>query len=281
MLALAISMAGCGFAGPHAAPPSRADQVMALLPTDVLLIGEQHDAPDHQRLQRQAVQALAERHQLAALVMEMADAGRSTDGLPRQASPGQVQQALAWQDNAWPWERYAPVVMAAVQAGVPVLGGNLPRPAMRDAMRDSRWDAHLPGDALRRQYQALRDGHCGLLPESQIPGMARIQIARDASMARVAAAAQQPGRVVVLVAGSGHVVRSLGIPTHWPKAFRSKVVVAQAGQPPTAGQDMADLVIATPALPPEDHCAALQRSTAQPSDDVAAPRPAPGPAAAP
>lgn len=286
-LALAVGLAGCAAPATQPAAPSWAGPLSALLPTDVLLIGEQHDAPDHQRLQREAVQALAARHQLAALVLEMAEAGRSTEGLPRDASPAQVQQALAWQDSAWPWDRYGPVAMAAVQAGVPVFGGNLPRAAMRDAMREARWDTHLPADALGQQHQALRDGHCGLLPESQIAGMARIQIARDASMARVAAAAQQPGRVVVLVAGSGHVVRSLGIPTHWPDTFRSKVVVAQSGQAQAAIKGIADLVIATPALPPEDHCAALQRSRAQPSGAglgagaLPAPTQAPGPAAAP
>ena len=165
---------------PAAAWPERLQQ---WLPADVLLLGEQHDAPDHQRLQREAVAWLASRGQLAALVMEMAERGRSTQGLPRDASEAQAQAALQWDDAAWPWKAYGPVVMAAVGAGVPVLGGNLPRTRMRAAMADATLDQHLPAPALAEQQQAMRDGHCGLLPESQIAPMTRIQIARDASLA--------------------------------------------------------------------------------------------------
>lgn len=242
-------------------------RLQALLPTDVLLLGEKHDAPDHQRLQRDTVQWLAARGQLAALVMEMAERGHSTRGLPRDATEAQVQTALQWKDAAWPWTAYGPVVMTAVRAGVPVLGGNLPRAQMRAAMDDATWDRHLPAPALQRQYEALREGHCGLLPEAQVAPMARIQIARDASMARTAQEALQkaphPGQTVVLVAGGGHVLRSLGIPTHWPADFRSKVMLAQEGQAQTAIKNEADAVIETPALPPKDHCAELRQQWGQ------------------
>lgn len=242
-------------------------QLQSLLPADAVLLGEQHDAPDHQRLQREVVVWLATRGQLAALVMEMAERGRSTTGLPRDASEAQVQAALQWQDAAWPWRTYAPVVMAAVNAGVPVLGGNLPRADMRAAMAQMQWDKHLPAAALQWQYQALREGHCGLLPESQMAPMARIQIARDASMAQAVQSAVRPGRTVVLVAGAGHVLRTVGVPTHWPANLVSKVVLAQAGQaqaaiknePPSGTHDPADLVVATPALPEQDACAPLRK----------------------
>lgn len=277
-----LALAGC--AGPQASGTSSTSQTPAvqagawperlhsLLPADVLLLGEQHDAPDHQRLQREAVVWLAARGQLAALVMEMADSGHSTHALPAGATEAQVQAALQWNDAAWPWKAYGPVVMAAVAAGVPVLGGNLPRAQMRAAMQDTAWDRHLPPAALERQITALRDGHCGLLPESQLAPMARIQIARDASMARTAQQALRPGQTVLLVAGGGHVLRSLGVPTHWPATLRSKVALARVEQtssaikteafkPAGAGTIVpadADVVIDTPALPPRDACAELR-----------------------
>ena len=46
--------------------------------SDVVLLGEQHDAPEHHAIEREVVQALADAHQLAALALEMAEAGRST-----------------------------------------------------------------------------------------------------------------------------------------------------------------------------------------------------------
>jgi uncharacterized iron-regulated protein len=212
----------------------------------VVLLGEQHDADSHRTPQERWVAGLAARGQLAALALEMAERGASTTGLARSASEAEVQQALRWQTEAWPWERYRPAVMAAVRAGVPVLGANLPRAQMRDAMRDAGFDRLLPGAALKAQQQAIRIGHCELLPEHQITPMTRVQVARDQAMAQVIESAVAPGKVVVLIAGSGHVQPDLGVPQHLPAALPIKPVL----------------------LPPEpdngkDHCAALRRQFSQ------------------
>lgn len=257
LLLAALALAGCAGLPPKE-PPSWPARLQQVLPTDVLLLGEQHDATEHQRLQREAVQWLAARSTLAAVVMEMAEQGNSTAGLPANATEAQAQAALQWQDKAWPWAQYGPVVMSAVAAGVPVLGGNLPRSQMRTAMGQAQWDTHLPAPALQRQYTEIRDGHCGLLPEAQIAPMARIQIARDASMAQTATSALQPGKTVLLVAGAGHVWRGLGVPTHLGTQVAAKVVVARAGGEPAAVRADADLVAPTPALPPRDACAELR-----------------------
>ncbi|MCW8199702.1 hypothetical protein D8B23_15080 [Verminephrobacter aporrectodeae subsp. tuberculatae] len=259
---LAALLAGCAGIAPPAPWPER---LQALLPADVLLLGEQHDAAEHQRLQRAAVQWLAARGQLAAVVIEMAERGHSTRGLPGHASAAQVRAALQWNDAAWPWSVHGPVVMAAVAAGVPVRGGNLPRSQMRAAMDDTAWDQHLPAPALQRQYEALRQGHCGLLPETQLAPMARVQIARDASLARTAQEALRPGQTVVLLAGSGHALRSLGVPTHWPASLRSRVVIAHTAPAPDALHGEADTVIETPALAPHDACAGLRRERPAPA----------------
>jgi hypothetical protein len=86
------------------------------------------------------------------------------------------------------------MIMAAVRAGVPVLGGNLPRARQREAMADAALDRLLDADSLLRQQALVRDGHCGLLPEAQIAPMTRIQLARDRSMAAVASAAVAQGK---------------------------------------------------------------------------------------
>ena len=276
--AAALSLALLGAAGcATPAPLGAAAQarLATLLPADVLLLGEQHDAPAHQQLQRQTVQWLAARGALAALALEMAEQGRSTAGLPRDASEADVQHALAWRDAGWPWQTYRPVVMAAVRAGVPVLGANLPTARQRDAMRDAALDARLPPAALAEQQQRMRDGHCGLLPESQIGPMTRVQIARDIAMADTVRAARQPGRTVLLVAGNGHVHRALGVPLHLPPDLTTKVLSAQSGQAQAAIDSEvtdtlpahtsgADLLWPTPPVPPRDYCAELRRATRQP-----------------
>ena len=276
--AAALSLALLGAAGcATPAPLGAAAQarLATLLPADALLLGEQHDAPAHQQLQRQTVQWLAARGALAALALEMAEQGRSTAGLPRDASEADVQHALAWRDAGWPWQTYRPVVMAAVRAGVPVLGANLPAARQREAMRDATLDARLPPAALAEQQQRMRDGHCGLLPESQIGPMTRVQIARDIAMADTVRAARQPGRTVLLVAGNGHVHRALGVPLHLPPDLTTKVLSAQSGQAQAAIDSEvtdtlpahtsgADLLWPTPPVPPRDYCAELRRATRQP-----------------
>ena len=276
--AAALSLALLGAAGCATPAPLGADgqaRLATLLPADVLLLGEQHDAPAHQQLQRQTVQWLAARGELAALALEMAEQGRSTAGLPRDASEADVQHALAWRDAGWPWKTYRLVVMAAVRAGVPVLGANLPAARQREAMRDAALDARLPPAALAEQQQRMRDGHCGLLPESQIGPMTRVQIARDIAMADTVRAARQPGRTVLLVAGNGHVHRALGVPLHLPPDLTTKVLSAQSGQAQAAIDSEvtdtlpahtsgADLLWPTPPVPPRDYCAELRRATRQP-----------------
>jgi uncharacterized iron-regulated protein len=194
----------------------------ALLPADAVLLGEQHDAEQHQRAHRDAVQSLASRGVLAALALEMAEQGVSTAGLPRDADEAAVRAALRWNDEAWPWTAYGPAVMAAVKAGVPVLGANLPRAQMRASMADTQLDTALPPEAFEQQRKAMAEGHCGLLPESQMLPMARIQVARDRAMARTVADAAKPGKTVLLVAGAGHVDTVLGVPQHLPPALKSR-----------------------------------------------------------
>ena len=238
--------------------PGISQRIAALPAADVILLGEQHDAPEHQALQRAAVTELAHRGQLAALALEMADQGMSTKGLPQAASETEVQQALAWNSTGWDWAHYGPVVMAAVRRGVPVLGANLPRSAMRSAMADTTLDQRLTASALEQQRDAIRSGHCDMLPQSQIAPMARIQIARDAAMASTVVAAVEPGKTVLLIAGGAHVLRELGVPVHLPASLRSHVVLAVAGESERVARGGFDTVWRTAALAPKDYCAGLK-----------------------
>ena len=248
------------FGGCAHRPPVHAD-LQGLLPTPLLLLGEQHDASDHQWLQRQTLRQLVERGQAAALVLEMAERGQRTTGLPPDADELRVRAALGWANEVnaghWPWATYGPLVMDAVRAGVPVLGGNLPRSQMRTAMMETGLDATLAPAALQAQRENIREGHCGLLPESQVGPMTRIQIARDRAMAQTAQEAMRPGQTVLLVAGHQHVRRDIGVPAHLP-GQALVVVVAQADER-RAEAGSADRVWQTPPVPPRDHCAELAR----------------------
>ena len=253
--------------------PARLQALLsAEVPTHVILLGEQHDNPDHQRIERDVVAALAAQGRLAALVIEMAGQGQSTAPHQPFATPTEIKAALQWDDKAWSWDAYAPVIMAAVKAGVAVVGANLPRAQMRGAMADAALDARLDAAALQSQRDSIREGHCGLLPESQIGPMTRVQIARDVAMATVAvqlvkkadAPAALP-RYVLLIAGNGHVDAALGVSRHWPAGVASKSVLlgspADANRSSPDGQPPGfDAVWPTQSIPPKDYCAELKKS---------------------
>jgi uncharacterized iron-regulated protein len=235
-------------------------QIDALQGAELLLLGEQHDAPDHQRIERELVKALIARGKLAALALEMAPQGGSTASLPVDADEAKVREALQWNEKEWPWKVYGPAAMIAVRAGVPVLGANLPS-AQRGAMREQReLDALLPGPALKAQQQNIRIGHCGALPENQITPMTRIQIARDRSMAQTLMQAREKakaGELVLLLAGAQHVDRSQGVPLHLPEGVKT-IVIGMAPNEELTSQWFKGkfdvLWSATPA-PETDHCA--------------------------
>ncbi len=269
------ALAACQ-SGPMPPPAGSTEAIAAraipgdLPPRPLWLLGEQHDAPAHQTLQNDLVRVLATQGRLAAVVIEMVEAGRSTLGLPPDAEEARVRAALDWEEESnrsgWPWSRYGPTVMSAVRAGAPVLGGNLPRNAQRSAMTDTTLDGSLDPDSLERQRSLVREGHCGLLPEAQIAPMTRIQLARDRSLAQVASSAIKPGQTVLMVAGNEHVRRDLGVPRHLPPNLAIWVLQARSESPTAATSEaagtpstVADRIWMTPPIPARDYCAELRR----------------------
>ena len=261
MTLCAAALSGCAAPAPLIAAPQAAREALtSLLPANVLLVGEQHDAPDHQALQTALVRELAEAGRLGALVLEMAEAGQSTQGLAPGASEDVVQARLQWQQNPqqWSWSAYGPSIMAAVRGGLPVLGGNLPASQMRSAMQDASLDPRLPADALRQQQANIREGHCGMLPESQIAPMTRVQIARDLTMARTLANAAHPRRVVLLIAGNQHVRRDLGVPLHLCSGLDTRVLMA-VPEGDAAPTTPVDRIWRSPPRAPRDYCAEFRQ----------------------
>lgn len=251
----AMGLSGCAALQPTPYPEPH--QINRLFPASVILLGEQHDAADHQRIHRFMVETLVDRQALAALALEMATEGQSTEKLGTDVSEEAVKDALKWGQGAWSWSVYGPVVMAAVRAGVPVVGANLPKARMREAMTDTGFDALLPAAALQTLQQNIRQGHCALLPEPQVAPMARIQIARDISMARTLVKLVQPGKTVLLVAGSGHVDKRLGVAQHLPADLKIKTVLMHGEPIANTDQYLAqfDEFWPTRPAPKGDHCA--------------------------
>lgn len=268
---------------PHAPLIDLMDQLLAPVlrrQPHIVLLGEQHDAPQHHQLEQAAVASLVRQGRLGALALEMAERGRSTTGLPPGASEEQVQRALGWNEAAWPWAHYGPGVMQAVRESIPVLGANLPRHQQRDAMKNIALDGLLSAESLQKQEQSIIDGHCGLLAVTHIRPMTRIQIARDQAMAQTLAEAarrQAPsfeqghlGRpLVLLLAGRAHVDRQLGIPRHVPADLAVGTIGMVGGLSAEQVQRLPapglDAVWPTEAAPAKDYCSEFSNSRPTPA----------------
>lgn len=237
-------------------------QIQSLPSRELVLLGEQHDAPEHQELTRLSVESLASKKQLSALLLEMADHGLTTEGLPIESSESVVRERLQWNDSGWPWRQYGPTVMQAVRLGIPVIGANLPRAAMGGVMADTSWDNKVPSAVLSAHRESMIQSHCGLLPASQVPAMARIQIARDERMAQTAQGQMRKDKTVLLLAGAEHVKKDRGVPLLLDASVINKVsvVLMQAATRPNQEMLSADLYWLTPPIAPKDYCAELAKS---------------------
>lgn len=230
-----------------------------------LLIGEQHDNPDHHALQLWLLENLAARRASGSLLLEMLnpDQQARVDALRAALARGErpeLPAALAWQPG-WDWAQYAALVDWALRQPAPLWAANLDREeirrlyAERPALAGQRSTRAAVSEALLAQ---IRGSHCGLLPDSQLPAMLAVQQQRDRRMAERLRAAPTPA---VLIAGAFHARRDLGVPLHLEDLGAAEgarvLILAEVGKPVAA--QAADYVWYTAAVPAEDHCARLRR----------------------
>lgn len=245
---------------------SPAQLVARLAPAPRLLIGEQHDNPDHHALQLWLLQALASERRPGALLLEMLNPDQQErvsavrPSARRGEWPADLPAALAWQ-KGWDWTMYGALVRHALAQPEPLLAANLDRGEIGSIYRappplaGEASTATAVQAALRAQ---IREAHCDLLPEEQLPAMLAVQQQRDRRMAERLLAAPAPA---VLLAGGYHVRRDLGVPLHLRDLGAGEgtlvLQLAEVGQPVTVAQ--ADYVWFTPGQPEQDHCAALRQ----------------------
>jgi len=227
-----------------------------------LVLGEQHDNPDHHLLQVWLLRALAGQRPQGSLLLEMLtpsqqpriDRVRQSTALPEDL-PG----ALGWSPG-WDWSLYGPVVEFALVQDYPLLAANLDSDEIQHFYQQA---PGLPGarsnagPVKRVLLEQIRESHCGLLPESQMPAMLAVQQQRDRRMAERLLQAPAPA---LLFAGAWHARRDVGVPLHAPDTGEAQaplvIMLAQEGSEVTAA--MADYVWFTPATPPQDYCAQMR-----------------------
>ncbi len=252
---------------------------------DVVLLGEAHDNPDHHALQAWVVENLMGETSKPVVAFEMIDSSQKEAlRAALQAAPGDasgLEQALGWERSGWPaWSMYRPIFNAAVRAGAPILPANLsrlevqgvakgvPPSTLIGTMEDPKDPAVIA--VMRKEIQ---DGHCGMLPETALPGMVRVQWVRDMVMTEALMEGVKQTGAAVLIAGAGHARTDWGVPGHLARAAPGKVVFSVAfveieigeEDPRTYGERFGtkalpfDAVWFTPRVEREDQCQALRK----------------------
>lgn len=187
-----------------------------------VLLGEKHDNADHHRLQAQVLGALVKKRPVVAFEM-LEQAQQPAIDAARKEAPHDAQHlatAVAWDKSGWPaFSLYAPVVQAALDADLPIVGTGIPRRKPGTPAPALDTGAPLSPDDERSLTEELRESHCGKLPEEHLPKMIAMQRARDTAMAKAMVAAPSG----VLIAGTGHTRKDRGagrdIPGAWSVAF--------------------------------------------------------------
>jgi len=184
-----------------------------------VLVGEQHDNPDHHALQLWLLQVLTDRRAQGSLLLEMLNPDQQPRVNAVQADFNQsvlredLPAALAWQ-SGWDWALYGPVVRYALSQPYPILSANLDSSEILSIYTQppAFSGTYSAASSVRAQLlQQIREAHSGLLPEDQIPAMLAVQQQRDRRMAQSLLAAPTPA---VLFAGAFHVRKDIGVPLH-------------------------------------------------------------------
>ncbi|MBB3105132.1 ChaN family lipoprotein [Azomonas macrocytogenes] len=220
-----------------------------------VLVGERHDNPDHHALQLWLLQALAEQRGQGSVLLEMLTPDQQQRVRQVQAAyargnpPADLKKALGWQPG-WDWDLYGPLVSYLLRQPYPVLAANLDRSEIASVYRlvEPLKGQLSSAPAVQEKLMArIREAHCNLLPENQLPAMLAIQQQRDRRIAERLLAAPGPA---LLLAGAYHVRRDLGVPLHLQDLGGKDAVVlmlAEAGSKVQAAQ--ADFVWYTAAMP--------------------------------
>ncbi|MFV3305964.1 ChaN family lipoprotein [Pseudomonas sp. NY15181] len=231
-----------------------------------VLVGEQHDNPDHHALELWLARALAERRPSGSVLMEMINPNQQSRVAAAQAAaargevPTGLLGALAWQPG-WDWSLYGPLVTWLVKQPAPLLSANLDRSEIMRIYAEQpvlEGVRSTTGTVRNSLLDDLRESHCGLLPAGQLPAMLAVQQQRDRRMAERLKAAPGPA---LMIAGGFHARRDLGVPLHLEDLGAGQglqvLMLAEVGK--TVAPAQADYAWYTPALPPTDYCATLRQ----------------------
>ncbi|WP_242342521.1 ChaN family lipoprotein [Anaeromyxobacter terrae] len=257
---------------------------------DLVMLGEMHDNLDHHLLQARLVRAIGAAGKRPALAFEMMeeDDQPAIDAAIARAprDPDAIARAVDWNHSGWyDFATYRPIFAAGLEAGMPIVGANLPVPlAKAIAMKGSEAltpelrgalekEEPLPPEVVTSLRAEMKAAHCDApMPDPILDRLALAQRARDAQMARRLSAAGEAAGGAILVTGNGHARTDRGVPAALARERPGRRVVSVGLFEVSPGKlDPAlyaaefgtgplpfDFVVFTPAAEREDPCLALR-----------------------
>lgn len=274
----AVLLADASQASALPLPPDPEALASAIRDHRVVLLGEVHDNGVQHALRLEALRRLIAHGARPALAFEQFDRDRQPQiDAARRERPGDAAHLIEQAAGAksWRWEFYRPFVQLALDHGLPIVAANLSR---KDAFRLSQqgWRAvlsdseigelgldRLPAEFLDGHLRAVAKGHCDLIPDAELPAMARAQIGRDLTLAR--SIRPHIDRGVVLLTGNGHVRKDIGVPFWLSPHERSRAFSVAIVEPDDARGRAADLpdrfdaILVTQAVDRPDPCLELSK----------------------
>jgi uncharacterized iron-regulated protein len=246
----------------------------------VILIGEQHDNPEHHAVETLLFEELVTPG--TAVVFEMLGSDLPLDELGITTSTGELEAALKPVIQAWDWDTYGRLYRNVLQLGGHLVGGNLNQAQIKaiyqgqaDGLpaREQKTRSGVAATVRERIANEISAQHCEPVPAQRLDSMVEIQLARDARMA--AQLDQHAGnKTTLLVAGEYHVRKDLGVPRHLERDDISVILLTSvqdsgevAGGDELVSNQVADYLWFTSAIGDKDYCgdAAIGASQATPS----------------
>jgi len=278
-------MAGNIFSTASRSQLSERELLQQLSQSQYLLIGEKHDNPDHHQIQKRLLNRLLQRNK-TRVVFEMLNDKQNTalEQLSPSDSLKQIKSKLDWPDSGWNWSDYGPLIQSAVQQQSEIRSGNIARPQLQEIYRNGpasivtsdrfRSFSLVTQEVRDTIQQHVYESHCKTMPLEHMTPMVNIQIARDASMASAMTSKLAARQHTILIAGSFHSRKDLGVPLHLnalsttPNTHDSTTLLllevetdmTDLGDYAYAENMVADYVWFTPKYTAKDYCADL-RST--------------------
>lgn len=238
--------------------------------TKFVYVGESHDHPEHHAFQAQVIEALAKRGRNVVVGFEMFTRPVQDALNPWTLGWWSVEEFIErseWKTQwGFPFEIYQPIFEVTKQRRIPMVALNVPRDWVRAVGREgygaltAEQKSELPSDLdlgnsnHRTVFNALMGGHPPTGPGGENIYAAQVlwdEGMADTALKYLAALPPSPRTVMVVIAGSGHVMYGQGI--NWRIAKRTgdaglTIVMTEAAESATVSRGLSDFVFAAKAL---------------------------------